>query len=156
MRESLLFNVQILKPFLHIELPGDEFATQLASRSVAIKYVLEQWSSCTSLEAFHKELKSFLADNSDNPNIQQCFDRSKSFRITVETYNKHFLQKEKIDRIESLDYVPVEGDVSLNDPDVEWYYIEFYGMDQTNVPEQPDHIIFGKWVNQIFIIITIV
>lgn len=156
-RKFLIFNVQIIKPFLHIELPGDEFAIQLASRSVAIKYVLEQWSSCTSLEVFHKGLKSFLSDNSNNSNVQQCFDRSKSFRITVESYNKHFLQKEKIDRIESIDYIPVEGDVSLKNADIEWYYIEFYGMDPTNVPEQPDHIIFGKWVNQFcIIIITIV
>lgn len=131
-------------------MPGDEFAIQLASRSVAIKYVLEQWSSCTSLEAFHKELKCFLVNNSDNSIVQQCFDRSKSFRLTVESYNKHFLQKEKIDKIESLDYIPVEGDVSLKNPDVEWYYIEFYGMDPTNVPAQPDHIIFGKWVNLFF------
>lgn len=145
-RKFLIVNVQIIKPFLHIELPGDEFAIQLATRSVAIKYVLEHWSSSTSLEAFHKELKFFLADNSHNSNVQRCFDRSKSFRITVESYNKHFLQKEKIDRIESLDYIPVEGDVSLKNPDVKWYYIEYYGMKSTNVPEQPDHIIFGKWV----------
>lgn len=144
-----------MKPFLHIELPGDEYALKLASRSVAIKYVLEQWSSCTTLEAFHEELKSFLADNSNNPNVQQCFDRSKSFRITVESYNKHFLQKEKIDRIESVSYIPVEGDVSLKNPDVKWYYIEFYGLDSANVSEQPEHIIFGKWVNTFLLLLLL-
>lgn len=139
-----------MKPFLHIELPDDGCALKLASRSTSIKYILEEWSSGSTLDSFHSNLKSFLHQNANNSGIQQTFDRSKSFRITVESYNKHFLQKEKIDKIESLDYVPVEGDVNLKNPDIEWYYIEYYGLDSSNVPEQPHSILFGKWVRKNF------
>lgn len=130
-------------------MPGDEYALKLASRSVSIRFILEEWSSASSLDAFHNDLKLFLEENSNNPNVQKTFDRSKSFRITVESYNKHFLQHEKIDKIESVAYIPVLGDVSLKNPEIEWYYIEYYGLDTVNVPEQPEYVIFGKWVSEI-------
>lgn len=43
-----------------------------------------------------------------------------------------------------MNYLPVQGDADLKCPDIEWYYIEFYGLDSACVPEQPDNIIFGK------------
>lgn len=60
---------------------------------------------------------------------------------------KKFSQKDKVDRIESLTYLPIKGNVNLKNPDVEWYYIEYYGLDTLNVPESPYNIIFGKWVS---------
>lgn len=64
--------------------------------------------------------------------------------MTVETYNKHISQKEKVEKIETMNYLPVQGDADLKCPDIEWYYIEFYGLDSACVPEQPENIIFGK------------
>lgn len=43
-------------------------------------------------------------------------------------------------------YLPITGDANLRNPDVQWYYIEFYGLDPTNVPDEPNNIIFGKWL----------
>lgn len=136
-----------LTPFIHIELPNDECARRLASRSVAIRYVLEQWASAPGLTAFHHQFKQYLADNATNPGVADNFHVNKSFRITVETFNNTIQHKEKIEKIESLSYMPVAGDVSLSDPDVHWYYIEYYGLDTVNVPVQPLHVLFGKWVS---------
>lgn len=134
-------------PFIHIELPNDECAKQLAARSISIRYVLEQWASATSLPAFHAELKQFLAANETNPNVSDNFDASKTFRITVETFNNTMQHKEKIEKIETLAYMPMQGDVSLSNPNVHWYYVEYYGLDTVNVPEQPFQVLFGKWVS---------
>lgn len=129
---------------------------KLASRSVSIRFVLEHWSSATNLSTFHVELKRFLSENSTNPNVLQTFDATKSFRITVETFNKTIQLKEKIDRIESLSYLPTKGNVNLNNPDMLWYYIEYYGLDTLNIPEQPIHILFGRWVLTIGFIIHMI
>lgn len=64
----------------------------------------------------------------------------------METYNKHFSQKDKIQKIETFDYLPLKGDVDLKNPSVVWWYIEFYGLDPTKVPETPDAILFGRWI----------
>lgn len=138
---------ELLTPFIHIELPDEDCARRLASRSVAIRYVLEQWASESDLATFHVQFRQFLADNATNTAITDNFDASKSFRITVETFNTTFQHKQKIEKIESLEYLPVLGDVSLKDPDVHWFYIEYYGLDTANIPEQPLHVLFGKWVS---------
>lgn len=38
------------------------------------------------------------------------------------------------------------GDCDLKKPDIEWWYIEYYGLDTVIAPEQPFDIMFGKWV----------
>lgn len=65
----------------------------------------------------------------------------------METYNKHITQKEKVDRIETFGYLPIKGEVNLKNPDVNWWYIEYYGLDNMSVPEEPMDIVFGKWVS---------
>lgn len=74
-------------------------------------------------------------------------DPLNSFKITVETFNRHFTQKEKVDKIETIDYLPCRGVVNLRNPDVCWYYIEYYGLDPIDIPEEPIHTIFGKWLS---------
>lgn len=134
-----------------IELPSDEHALQLVSRSVAIRCVLQNWANGSSYSVFHDQLKGYIAANREQETFQHL--QSATFRITVETFNKHIQQKQKIDKIETLSYLPFNGDVLLKNSDFEYYYIEFYGLDPNNVPEQPDHILFGKWVYYIWIYI---
>lgn len=135
-----------MKPFCHIELPNGECAKQLAARSISIRCILELWSSATNYTDFHQTLHSHIDANRNNEQFAKNFDRNVSFRITVETYNKHFSQKEKVEKIETIAYLPVQGDVNLKCPDIEWYYIEFWGLDPACVPAQPDNILFGKWL----------
>lgn len=143
---TLFICFQILKPFLVIELPNDECAKQLISRSVAIRCILELWSIATSYDGFHQQMKELIELNAGNAEFSRLFAKETSFRVTVESYMKHFSQKDKVDKIETLTYLPVKGNVNLKNPDVEWYYIEFYGLDHLAVPENPYNIIFGKWV----------
>lgn len=87
------------------------------------------------------DLHRFCDENENLP----IFDRS--FRIHVETYNRHFTQHEKVDKIETFPYLPVRGAVNLRSPEVVWWYIEFYGLDPNDVPAQPVATIFGRWLS---------
>lgn len=118
---------------------------QLVSRSISIRCVIEHWSSATNFDSFHHQLKDFIANNKECPEFKQiCED---SFRITVESFNKTIQQKTKIDKIETLYYLPFDGEVNLRNPKSEFFYIEYFVRDPINVPIEPDEIFFGKWVS---------
>uniref|UniRef100_A0A1A9W6M1 tRNA (guanine(10)-N(2))-methyltransferase TRMT11 n=1 Tax=Glossina brevipalpis TaxID=37001 RepID=A0A1A9W6M1_9MUSC len=133
-----------LKPFWIVEFPDDAVALNYASRAIALRAVLKLWSHGEDYEKFHENLKLFIKQNQSN--LSHFFKEDTSFKITVETYNKHLSQKEKIERIESMDYLPLKGGVNLKQPDVEWWYAEFWGLDPTDVPKKPKDILFGQWL----------
>lgn len=81
----------------------------------------------------------------NNPDFQKSC--STSFRITVESFNKRIEQKTKVEKIETVGYLPFEGDVKLKDSENEYFYIEYNGSDPMNLPPQPEQIFFGKWVS---------
>lgn len=141
-----MITLQWKLPYCEIELPNDDFARQLASRSISIKCILELWTAAETLERFHADLKLYVNDRIHDENFSKLFGKEVSYKITVETYNKHFTQKEKVEKIESVGYLPVTGDANLKSPDIQWHYIEFFGLDPTDVPGQPDKILFGKWL----------
>ncbi|KAF4517753.1 hypothetical protein B566_EDAN002958 [Ephemera danica] len=46
----------------------------------------------------------------------------------------------------TFSYLPIEGPVSLNNPDVKLYLLEYYGLDPNNIPEEPYQLFFGRWI----------
>ncbi|XP_023294525.2 tRNA (guanine(10)-N2)-methyltransferase homolog [Lucilia cuprina] len=133
-----------LKPFWIVEFPNDETALKFASRSIGLRAIFELWSHGLDFKQYHNNLKDYVQQNMES--IKPYFQPDCSFKITVETYNKHFTQKEKIGKIETMDYLPLEGNVNLKTPQVEWWYIEFWGLDPTQVPDEPEDVLFGKWL----------
>lgn len=114
----------------------------MASLSVSIKSVVELWGFGTTRTTFHNDLKKNLAAMSGS----KYFEESQDFKIVVETYNKHFLHKEKVAKIEEMDYLPFTGPVNLKNPNQRYMYFEYYGLDPNNVPEEPEAILFGRLV----------
>lgn len=113
---------------------------KIASRSVSLRYVVEIWSSGKCYETFHEKLKKYeMLD-------PKLLSADYSFRITVDTYNLHMKHSEKVDRIESMDYLPLNGRIELKSPDTNLIYYEFWGLDPMNVPSQPEEIVFGHWI----------
>uniref|UniRef100_A0A1B0ERY9 tRNA (guanine(10)-N(2))-methyltransferase TRMT11 n=1 Tax=Glossina morsitans morsitans TaxID=37546 RepID=A0A1B0ERY9_GLOMM len=137
-------NIDDKKPFWTVEFPDDAVALQYASRSIALRAIFKLWSHGKNYEIFHKNLNHFIEQNQAHQSW--LFKPETSFKITVETYNKHLSQREKIARIESLDYLPLKGVVDLQSPKVEWWYAEFWGLDPTDVPNKPEDIFFGRWL----------
>ncbi|XP_061395096.1 tRNA (guanine(10)-N2)-methyltransferase homolog [Musca vetustissima] len=146
-----LFNIEYrkvspdtLNPFWIVDFPNDSSALKIASRSIGLRAIFELWSHGKDYPSYHNQLKDYVQENQDA--ISCYFKKDCSFKITVETYNKHFTHKEKIQKIETMDYLPLDGNVDLKTPQVEWWYIEFWGLDPTQVPEQPEDILFGRWL----------
>lgn len=128
------------KPYWILENVSESDLKKIASRSLSLRYIAEIWSSGTTYEKFHDNLKAYSSS------IDQALKES-SFRITIDTFNKKTKQAEKIQRIESMDYLPLQGTIDLTSPDNNFMYFEFWGMDPMNVPSEPEEIIFGRWVS---------
>ncbi|KAH8277499.1 hypothetical protein KR026_011653 [Drosophila bipectinata] len=133
---------QTLKPFWLVEFPDEKTALLYASRSIALRAIFELYAHSNKFPQFHERLRAHVDENKDE--LATYFRPDTSFKITVETYNKHFSQREKIEKIETMDYLPIEGPVNLKNPSVEWWYIEFWGLDPTAVPPEPEDILFGR------------
>lgn len=126
-----------------MEFPDESAARKLASRSVSIRSISELWGFGTTRPAFHSDLKRNLATMTGSP----YFEESRDFKIIVETYNKHFLHKKKVDKIETMDYLPFTAPVNLKTPQERYMYFEYYGMDPNNVPDEPEAILFGRLIS---------
>ncbi|KAJ8942253.1 hypothetical protein NQ318_003100 [Aromia moschata] len=146
--ESLLslFNIEMKfsekpsnEPYWIVEFASENDVKLLASRSVSLRNCIELWGHANNLQKLHEKLK-FYPQNL----IDQYFQPDKSFKIEVETFCKHFTQKEKVNKIETFSYLPVQGPVSLTNPDVTLQYIEYYGVVANNPPELPYMVFFWK------------
>lgn len=127
------------KPFWIVETDKDEASVkQLASRSFTIKYALRLYAYSESIPIFHKKFNDSLA-------TAKFFNKPDSFRITVETFNKKITQQEKVAKIETLDYLPLKGPVDLKSPELDLFYIEYYGLNSSQPFEEP-HVFFGEKV----------
>lgn len=125
-----------------MEFPDEKTALLYASRSIALRAIFELYAHSNKFSQFHERLRAHVTEHKDE--LATYFRPDTSFKITVETYNKHFSQREKIEKIETMDYLPIEGPVNLKNPLVEWWYIEFWGLDPTAVPPEPEEILFGR------------
>ncbi|XP_003426755.1 tRNA (guanine(10)-N2)-methyltransferase homolog [Nasonia vitripennis] len=125
-------------PFWIVELP-EEKACKIASRSVLLRHCIELWSHSKTVDGLHSNLKSY------NQN-EIASHLSTTFKVVVETFCKHFTQKEKVEKIETFNYLPLKGSVNLKDPDTTLFYIEYYGLEPNAIPEKPVDLFFGRWI----------
>lgn len=132
------------RPYWLVELPDDAAARRLAARSISLRCVLELWSHGSDAATFHAATRAYIDAHAGH--VSALCAAENSFRITVDTFNRHLAQAEKIARIETLDYLPVRGAVDLRQPAVHWYYIEYYGRDALHIPERPLATLFGRWL----------
>lgn len=130
-----------LQPYWIVENVSEKDLRNLASRSMSIRFVMEIWSLSYEPVTFHEDLRTF----STKPELDHFFNDDQSFKVIVETYNKHFTQKEKVAKIETMDYLRFKGPVNLKNPVNTFCYFEYYGFNPKNVMEVP-LTVFGKWV----------
>lgn len=140
----LICNCLQKRPFWLVELPNEHSARLLASRSISLRCIIEHWSHGTTYAAFHSATLKYITEN--QAYVEGLCSPNNSFKITVETFNRHLSQPEKIEKIESIGYLPARGKVDLRNPDICWFYFEYYGSDAQRTPNEPYDVIFGKWV----------
>lgn len=128
-----------LKPYWLVSNLNEQQAVNIASRSVLLRFVVEIWASGVSYEDFHSNLRNFQ--------VEEKY-KTESFKFKVETYNRRLKQREKITKIESMSYLPLDGDIKLIDPTHKFIYFEYYGLDTVNIPEVPEEIFMGKLISK--------
>lgn len=129
------------RPYWILENVVESDLKKIASRSMSLRYIVEIFSTGNSYTSFHDNLRKYCSTELDSDLL------SPSFRVTVETYNKHFGHTEKIGKIESMIYLPFTGKIELKNPDNNYIYFEYWGIDPTDVPPEPEEIVFGRWVS---------
>ncbi|XP_076668451.1 tRNA (guanine(10)-N(2))-methyltransferase TRMT11 isoform X1 [Andrena cerasifolii] len=128
-------------PYWIVNLPSETIARKIASRAVCMKFCMELWANSTEHEDLDDKLRNYpIAE------IKKYAGPQKSFKVIVETFCKHFSQREKVNKIEAFSYLPLEGPVKLSNPDTTLCYVEFYGLNPNNIPEEPYELFFGRWL----------
>ncbi|CAG9859883.1 unnamed protein product [Phyllotreta striolata] len=130
-----------IEPYWLVEFNSENDVKLLASRSVSLKNCMELWAHGKTVSELHRKMKEYPMHL-----IKHYFEPSKSFKIEVETFCKHVSQQEKVSKIEAFSYLPMCGRVDLKQPDVKMQYIEYYGIEANNPPEEPYDVFFGRWV----------
>lgn len=129
-------------PYLFVEAESEDQITQISQRSVTLRCCLEIWAHATNVTDLHETLKKFPRSE-----VEKYLNSAKSFKIEVETFGKHFTQKEKITKLDAFDYLQVTGKVNLKNPDVCLHYIEYYGSNHITPPDEPYQLFFGRWIS---------
>ncbi|XP_067009010.2 tRNA (guanine(10)-N2)-methyltransferase homolog isoform X2 [Anabrus simplex] len=102
---------------------------------------MELWGRAGTLDELHQKLKSSSLEQ-----MKPYCQPELSFKIKVETFCNRQTQAEKVAKIESFSYLPLQGPVKLKNPDVTLQLIEYYGLDSNNIPEKPYDVFFGRWI----------
>ena len=129
-------------PWVIIDLDSISDAKLICSRSISTKFCAELWTQSEKREILHKNVANYFEEN------KLDFGPEISFKLQVESFMKKLSNEDKLERIESFDYMTtcVKGPVKLKEPDVIFVTFEFYGFDHNNLPDEPLHLFFGQMV----------
>ena len=138
---------QEVVPWVILELPSEDEARKILSRSISAKYCIHLWTSANTRSELHSLNMQFIRENDKHlENI--LFNSNKSFKLNIDAFMKKLTSSEKHQRIESFSYIPVRGQVSLQNPDVTLVALEFYGFDHNNLPSEPFNLFFGRLIGE--------
>ena len=62
-------------------------------------------------------------------------------QVYVESFKNRLTFEDRLERIESFDYLPILGPVRMSDPDVVYSNFEFWGMDNNRRPSAPYRLV---------------
>lgn len=130
------------EPYSIVELPTEDDARKLASRSVLIRSIVELWAHAKEIDDVCDQLKKFPAKFWDAYGAED-----QSFKINVEIFGKRRVPREvKVEKIEKFDFLPLNGPIKLENPDHTYHLIEYYGIVPNCIPEKPHAVFFGRWI----------
>uniref|UniRef100_A0A8D0GCG2 tRNA (guanine(10)-N(2))-methyltransferase TRMT11 n=1 Tax=Sphenodon punctatus TaxID=8508 RepID=A0A8D0GCG2_SPHPU len=131
----------INSPFWILNMPSEEMAKGLMKRTVCGKSMFELWGHGKSSEELYASLKNYPMDN-----MVPYLQSNTTYKINVHAFNKTLAQKEKIQKIDALEFLPFEGKVNLKKPEHVFWILEDYGTDPDNIPKEPLALYFGRWI----------
>ncbi|KAM3873189.1 tRNA (guanine(10)-N(2))-methyltransferase TRMT11 [Diretmus argenteus] len=134
-------NFKEKSPFWCLDGLSEEDVRGIMARSVCAKSAFELWGHGRT----HSELRTSLLKY-PSENMSPFMQKDSTYRINVYTFNKTLEFTDRIKRIDAMEYLPFEGSVSLKTPQHIFCLLEDYGTDPNNIPEDPFHVYFGRWV----------
>ncbi|XP_067402816.1 tRNA (guanine(10)-N2)-methyltransferase homolog isoform X2 [Emydura macquarii macquarii] len=133
--------IRINSPFWILNIPSEEMARELMKRTVCAKSIFELWGQGKSAEELYTSLKNYPMEK-----MVPYLHSNSTYKICIHAFNKTLTQEEKIKRIDALEFLPFDGKVNLKKPEHIFWILEDYGMDPNNIPEEPLHSYFGRWI----------
>eukprot|EP00092_Neocalanus_flemingeri_P037247 GFUD01040564.1.p1 GENE.GFUD01040564.1~~GFUD01040564.1.p1 ORF type:complete len:475 (+),score=188.80 GFUD01040564.1:50-1426(+) len=130
-------------PWLVLDLPTVSDALKICARSVSTKFCVQLWAEGISVKHCLDNLAIFPFHEH-----KKLFDKESSYKVHVESYMRKLSQEDKVARIENITCLPVMGPVRLKDPDVTFAYMEFSGLDNNQLSEEPVKVMFGLLVGR--------
>lgn len=79
-----------------MDLSDENAVYQIVNRAISLRFCLELWAQDKQKEDLHDSLKVY--------SVKNITREKRSFKIIVETFCKHFSQREKVDKIEVSKY----------------------------------------------------
>lgn len=129
-----LQNYRADSPFLEVDLPTEEDAKKLVSRSIMSKAVYRIFSQGESLEEIHVLNKANMSQ------FQGLM--GKSFKIEFNTYQSTRSKESQLTEINNLSYLNLDGPIRMKNPDITLVVVESY----TDITHQLVYAWFTKLV----------
>uniref|UniRef100_A0A8C5MH21 tRNA (guanine(10)-N(2))-methyltransferase TRMT11 n=1 Tax=Leptobrachium leishanense TaxID=445787 RepID=A0A8C5MH21_9ANUR len=134
-------DAQSKSPFCFLQLPSEEMARKLMKRTVCAKSVFELWAHGKSMEELKQSLERYPLES-----MVSYLQPNSTYKISIHTFNKTLSQKEKLNKIDVLEFVPFRGKVNLQNAEHIFYLLEDYGPEPNNPRKEPLQIFFGRWI----------
>lgn len=106
-------------PFYFLNLPSEEIARAIVSRSFLVKGIFEVWGVGSSYEELRSAIESYEEDRKD-----PYLSANSTFKIVVDCFGKGLSLHEQTQRINSLGYIFFQGKVDLKNPQHKFWLIE--------------------------------
>ncbi|KAM4692977.1 tRNA (guanine(10)-N(2))-methyltransferase TRMT11 [Discoglossus pictus] len=134
-------DVHTKSPFCVLHIPSEELARKLMKRTVCAKSVFELWGNGKSNEELQESLQNYPLEK-----MVPYLQPNSTYKINIHSFNKTLTQKEKLLKIDALEFVPFKGRVSLQNAEHIFYLLEDYGPDPNAALKEPLQIYFGRWI----------
>lgn len=128
------------QPYLVLTADDPEKLFKVVQRSVLIKHLLE-------LVDCEQDKERFLAGLRRSELIASRPNwRTESFRLQVDTFNQTFELKEKVNKMEELDFLPFDGVIDLKNPTNVFHLIECYKDGSEQSRSRPVQFYFARYL----------
>ena len=124
-------------PFLIVEIRSVQEAEILVSRAVLIKEIILLFASAECLDNLLDNVKTL------DP---KCFEQNSKFKFSIETFGSTISLQEQISLIDRFSFLPLNGEISLKDPQVVYSIVLDYGLPIVEKSSSPQNLYFGKWI----------
>ena len=129
-------------PYWYIRLPSEEAAVKMAERTILTRCFLEVWGEGSTLDDLKRSIEQ-CPEEVKGPWLQE----GQTFKVVIDAFAAKLDQKERIDLIKKLEFIPFRGKVEMKNPDFTMCLLVSGAGDNNGIPgEIPPRLYFGRQV----------